>query len=568
MDGIPAIGNYAFDNCQNLESVVIPNSVTEIGEYTFRDNISLKELNLPDSIEKIGKYAFANCTSVQKLHIPNKLKEIPEYAFNGLTSCLELEIPSSVETISNWGFQGWNSLKNLNIPESVKFIGDKAFSRCNIQTLVIPDNVTSIGKQAFNYCKSLETVVWSKGATTIDAQTFYECNKLREITIPNTVTVIQSAAFSYTALQKLIIPSSVQVIGNSTFTNCQLIDVTFENPNNLITCGTPASKYWAFGNQNIGIALYCTSDGEYVDFATQGFKEAERIQVEGDDFENLGHGLWKVKSTMRSFPSKIKYSYNIIEDNPATVIGGEVDLIVKKTHKITFMCDGNILETKYYVEGEDFVFPNIPVRDGYTGIWNYDESDITGDKIIEVIYKALPVVEVDSIVIPQNDQLNWKDQFIFKDADGNKIDNVIFKGKVDTRKAGIYHLTYQVTDQWGGQMSGQCQVRVCSLPTLVGSDNVEIPIDTLFNPKGYFVFEDEDRNKINNVTFIGTLNSHQEGIYVLEYEVIDQWNQKLNGKCQVRVLRSPIINLDPDNNDSLNNDHVKDDLSDNNHKDN
>ena len=99
--------------------------------------------------------------------------------------------PSSVETISNWGFQGWNSLKNLNIPESVKFIGDKAFSRCNIQTLVIPDNVTSIGKQAFNYCKSLETVVWSKGATTIDAQTFYECNKLREITIPNTVTVIQ-----------------------------------------------------------------------------------------------------------------------------------------------------------------------------------------------------------------------------------------------------------------------------------------------------------------------------------------------------------------------------------------
>ena len=39
----------------------------------------------------------------------------------------------------------------------------------------------------------------------------------------------------------------------------------------------------------------------------------------------------------------------------------------------------------YYVEGEDFVFPNIPVRDGYTGIWNYDESDITGDKIIEVI---------------------------------------------------------------------------------------------------------------------------------------------------------------------------------------
>ena len=125
-----------------------------------------------------------------------------------------------------------------------------------------------------------------------------------------------------------------------------------------------------------------------------------------------------------------------------------------------------------------------------------------------------------------------------------------------------------MTDQWGFQMSGQCQVRVCSLPTLVGSDNVEIPIDTLFNPKGYFVFEDEDGNKINNVTFIGTLNSHQEGIYVLEYEVIDQWNQKLNGKCQVRVLRSPIINLDPDNNDSLNNDHVKDDLSDNNHKDN
>ena len=59
MDGIPAIGNYAFDNCQNLESVVIPNSVTEIGEYTFRDNISLKSVSMLLQIVQVYKnYIF------------------------------------------------------------------------------------------------------------------------------------------------------------------------------------------------------------------------------------------------------------------------------------------------------------------------------------------------------------------------------------------------------------------------------------------------------------------------------------------------------------------------------
>lgn len=67
----------------------------------------------------------------------------------------------------------------------------------------------------------------------IDAYTFKGCLSLKDVTIPDTVKVIQSAAFRSTGLQKLYIPKSVTVIGNATFTDCQLTEVIFEDPSTL-----------------------------------------------------------------------------------------------------------------------------------------------------------------------------------------------------------------------------------------------------------------------------------------------------------------------------------------------
>ena len=57
-DGITSIGNYAFSEFKNLESVHIPYGVKRIGYSAFNGCASLKSVNIPKSVESIGSSAF------------------------------------------------------------------------------------------------------------------------------------------------------------------------------------------------------------------------------------------------------------------------------------------------------------------------------------------------------------------------------------------------------------------------------------------------------------------------------------------------------------------------------
>ena len=63
-DGVVAIGDFAFDNCKNLESIDIPDSVTSIGEDAFYDCKSLKSINIPDNVKFINESAFWYCDNL------------------------------------------------------------------------------------------------------------------------------------------------------------------------------------------------------------------------------------------------------------------------------------------------------------------------------------------------------------------------------------------------------------------------------------------------------------------------------------------------------------------------
>jgi hypothetical protein len=63
-DGLNNIGNYAFYNCIELESINIPNSVTSIGEWAFIGNKSLKNIIIPSGVTSIGGMAFQDCSSL------------------------------------------------------------------------------------------------------------------------------------------------------------------------------------------------------------------------------------------------------------------------------------------------------------------------------------------------------------------------------------------------------------------------------------------------------------------------------------------------------------------------
>ena len=70
-DFVTEIGDYAFEDCEELTSVVIPNSVRKIGKGAFRWCDHLISVVIPNSVEKIEVLAFDCCAQLKSVIIPD-----------------------------------------------------------------------------------------------------------------------------------------------------------------------------------------------------------------------------------------------------------------------------------------------------------------------------------------------------------------------------------------------------------------------------------------------------------------------------------------------------------------
>lgn len=155
LDGLPVtkIGDYAFQYCENLTAIEIPNSVKKIGLAAFEYCTALTAVDIPDSVTAIGYCAFSNCKSLRELHIPNSVTEIDRWAFGGCSSLKEVTIPDSITKIDRCVFGGCSFLKEVIIPDSVTKIDFRAFQECiSLETIRIPAH-TKIADDAFYECR-------------------------------------------------------------------------------------------------------------------------------------------------------------------------------------------------------------------------------------------------------------------------------------------------------------------------------------------------------------------------------------------------------------------------------
>lgn len=156
---VTAINWRAFNDCDNLVTVTIPNSVKYIDDSAFAGCKNLTNVTLGENLSEIGSYAFTNCHSLESIIIPNSVKTIETSAFAMCKNLKTLTIGNHVETIEINAFRGCNKLTSVIIPNSVISIESSSFSGCEeLTSVTIGNNVNTIGERAFWNCFNLKDI--------------------------------------------------------------------------------------------------------------------------------------------------------------------------------------------------------------------------------------------------------------------------------------------------------------------------------------------------------------------------------------------------------------------------
>ena len=200
-DSVTSMGDGVFYGCASLESVILPSRCVNITSSLFSGCTSLTLIEFPETIEVIRPYAFYGCAALERFTFAGEssLKEIQSDAFSNCSSLKEAILPETTTTIGWSAFQDCIVLGKVYIPQSTKTLGAYAFKGCEmLSEVTIADySITTIEAQTFKDCPALRKIVLPKGLATICSQAFMNCTSLTEVVIPESVTSIESTAFSY-----------------------------------------------------------------------------------------------------------------------------------------------------------------------------------------------------------------------------------------------------------------------------------------------------------------------------------------------------------------------------------
>lgn len=97
---VTIIGDFAFDGCDGLKYVVIPNGVTTIKYYAFGRCKDLIAVDIPSSVMSIETAAFEKCTSLISVALPAGLTTLNQFVFNECNSLTNITIPKSITCIA------------------------------------------------------------------------------------------------------------------------------------------------------------------------------------------------------------------------------------------------------------------------------------------------------------------------------------------------------------------------------------------------------------------------------------------------------------------------------------
>jgi len=222
---------YSKDGSQVL-AVPGGRSIVEISSsaksiLTASRSPSLKTIVIPDGVESIEDAAFSDCDKLECLKLPGSVSKIPYDCFYGCSSLTSVTFSVGLSAIDMQAFAYCTRIENFDLPESITSLGDGAFQGCRMlgRVTMKGNAITDIPDRCFAWCSSLTSVVFSVGVEIIGEEAFAGCLGLRMVDLPPALELITTRAFDGAGLSEVSLAGNELSVEMYAFGSCSALNM-------------------------------------------------------------------------------------------------------------------------------------------------------------------------------------------------------------------------------------------------------------------------------------------------------------------------------------------------------
>ena len=291
------------EDCNRVTGLLLPDCVESFDQFAFYHGYTnLKEFRIPAALKSTGGVAMNHRSgSSLERFTGNHISEdgrcvvingtMVGFAPAGIET---YEIPSGVVNVGTGAFANVKTLKSLVIPSGVKVLEMDSISNCGLEEITIPASVTGIDSYAFHYCENLKRLLGDSPFISSDRKYLYDPR-------PDAYYPMTLFFFAGKDDSSYEIPEGIRYIENYAFSNCEnLKSITF--PQSLEVISEVAFE----GCKNLE-----TLNGSHISSDHKGFvNDAGSLQflvpgidddyVVPDEVTGIGAMLFADRSTLHS----------------------------------------------------------------------------------------------------------------------------------------------------------------------------------------------------------------------------------------------------------------------------
>lgn len=246
------LGGNIFKN-SNIESIVLPDTVTTIGDNAFY-NTNLKSITA-NGICNLNKRCFYGCEQLADINFPDLRYIGTEALFDCKLLTQDLDLP----------FVNW--------------VADKGLAETYFKTINLPE-CTEVGASAFEGCTAQEIVL--KKTTKLGAKAFYNCTNLETIYIPQATSF--GGCSGCTNLKTVFAPMSKSIVtdipSNTTiYCTGRMTEITFPQEYSDYKCTIVSPEYTA----GLAAAIQDGDKDRYIHISSDEIAESKGAQIRTRD---------------------------------------------------------------------------------------------------------------------------------------------------------------------------------------------------------------------------------------------------------------------------------------------